>query len=101
MRRLTMSRRRAAVTLSGLALTALVLPASPLYIQAARAVNLSGSVVRTLQEALNASPYWSFVTPWTLLLLTVAGLGLSIAAGVAMSRRKANEAVPDQNPAVG
>jgi hypothetical protein len=100
-RRLTMSRRRVAVVLSGLAMTALVVPASALSIQAVRAVNLSGSVVRTLHDAVNASPYWSFVTPWTLLQLTVTGLGLSIAAGVAMSHREANEAAPDQNPAVG
>lgn len=100
-RRLPMIRRWVAVTLSGLAMVVLVLPASALYILTARDLNLSGGIVRTLHDAVNASPCWSFVTPWTLLQLTAGGLGLSIAAWAVMGRRPPSEAVVDQIPTAG
>ena len=83
MRRLSVVRRWVTVALSGLAVAALLLPATALCIQVARLLNLSGSIVRAVHDAVNASPYWSFVTPWTLLHLIVAGLVLSAAAWAA------------------
>ena len=101
MRRLSVVRRWVTVALSGLAVAALLLPATALCIQVARLLNLSGSIVRAVHDAVNASPYWSFVTPWTLLHLIVAGLVLSAAAWAAMGRRRASEVVVDQIPTVG
>ncbi|WP_433797042.1 hypothetical protein [Actinoplanes sp. CA-252034] len=100
-RRLPVVRRWAAVVVSGLAMATLVVPASALYILAARDVSLSGGVVRVLHDAVNAGPYWSVVTPWTLVQLTVVGFGLSVAAWAVMGGRHRSEVVVGQTPTPG
>lgn len=100
-RRLPVLRRHLTVTLSALAITALTLPATALLINLARILHLSDSIVRILHYAVSANPYWSWATPQLLLLLTVAGLLLAIAAWATMGRHGPSSEALDRTSAAG
>ncbi|GAA0575837.1 hypothetical protein GCM10010172_70710 [Paractinoplanes ferrugineus] len=80
-------RRRIAALLAGLAVAALATPAFAFYINVMRVLEASGSVVNTVHSALNASPYWSYSTPWMLVQLSVAGALFAIVAWLMTDRR--------------
>ncbi|MFD0523478.1 hypothetical protein [Paractinoplanes durhamensis] len=101
MRPLPAGRRRVATVLTGLAVTALALPAFAFYVNMTRVLGPSGSFVNTVHSALNASPYWSYSTPRMLLLLTVTGAVLAGAAWATMGRRGRSTPAADQIPTTG
>jgi hypothetical protein len=89
-------RRRIAAALSGLAVVALAVPAFAFHVNVMRVLRASGWLVNTVHSALNASPYWSYSTPWMLVQLSVAGVILAVAAWAVAGPRGGPEPVTDR-----
>jgi hypothetical protein len=102
MRRLAPGRRRVAATLSGLAVTALSVPAFAFGVNVTRVLRPSDTAVHTVHSALDTTgTYWSYGTRGLLLQLTIAGLVLSAAAWAVLGRRGTPADAVDRMPAPG
>ncbi|WP_433295307.1 hypothetical protein ACQP2F_35445 [Actinoplanes sp. CA-030573] len=97
-RALPPGRRRVAVALTTASIAALATPAFAFWVNVMRVLHAHGSIVNTVHSALNATPYWSYATPWMLLVLTIAGLALAATAWAVTMRRPWAEPAVDQIP---